>query len=55
MKNRGYILEIGFDIENEEEQIKLENLLRTHGYAFYTEPPNNFCSLEDLECQCEGK
>jgi hypothetical protein len=49
------ILEIGLDIDSIEQVEELENWLRKRGIPFYVEPANRFNSLEDLECQCEGK
>lgn len=51
------IVEIGFDLADRDHALEeLEQLLMRNGYAFYTEPPDaRFVSLEDLECQCEGK
>jgi hypothetical protein len=49
------IIEIGFDIKNEKEYKFLEELISRLNIPFYIEPPNKFNSLEDLECQCEGK
>jgi hypothetical protein len=50
------IIEIAFDLTNREQALEdLESLLARHSYNFYTEPANNFASLEDVECQCEGK
>lgn len=49
------IIEIGFDIPSAEEYEFLEKLLVRCGFKFYVAPKNNYASLEDLECQCEGK
>lgn len=49
------IVEIGFEITSQEDYDFLERILFKLGYRFYVEPINNFASLEDLECQCEGK
>lgn len=48
------IREIG--IETKDLQ-RVEWLLRSSAIPYYVEPPsdNNYESLEDLECQCEGK
>ncbi len=55
------IIEIGFEIEDEEQYRKFEIILQLINegldIAYYVEPPRNppFISLADLECQCEGK
>lgn len=49
------IVEIGFEIKSQEEWDRLEGILDALGTPYYIEPPNKFASLEDLECQCEGK
>lgn len=49
------IIEIGFEIKSDEEYQFLEQLLTRIGIPYYVEPANKFVSLEDLECQCEGK
>jgi hypothetical protein len=48
------IIEIAFDID-EFHMLLLEDFLKKHNIAYYIEPANNFVSLEDVECQCEGK
>ncbi len=48
------IIEIGLDIDERQMQ-ELEIFLRACGMPYYVEPGNRFNSLEDLECQCEGK
>lgn len=49
------IVEIGFEIENDEDWNFLDELFRRLGIPHYVEPAGKFTSLEDLECQCEGK
>ena len=56
------IVEIGFKIENQEAWDFLESVLDVlanskYDLAYYIEPKPKvpWASLEDLECQCEGK
>ena len=49
------IIEIGVDIQSEGQLHELEIAICKLGLPYYIEPNNNFNSLEDLECQCEGK
>ncbi len=48
------IIEIAFDLDHNS-LYNLEMFLLNGKYKFYIEPPNRFVSLEDVECQCEGK
>jgi hypothetical protein len=49
------IIEIGFEISSDKEEELLGETIARLNIPFYVEPPNRFNSLEDLECQCEGK
>lgn len=49
------IVEIAFELKDDTERAVLKNLLNDYGFKYYIEPPNKFVSLEDVECQCEGK
>ncbi len=49
------IIEIGFEIKSAQEWEFLDYLLARINIPYYVEPTNKFNSLEDLECQCEGK
>ena len=54
MKSQTSIIEIGVEVTAA--QLKgIETFLRLRKIPFYVEPPNRFISLEDLECDCEGK
>ncbi len=51
------IVEIGFEINSQEEYDFLDKLLAKCGFSYYVQPSREppWASLEDLECACEGK
>ena len=49
------IVEIGVEIKEEKDLRVVLDLLDLYKIPFYVEPEGRFASLEDLECQCEGK
>ena len=55
MISKSQIIEVGFEVRSQDEWDFLESFFSKIGIPFYVEPLNKFNSLEDLECQCEGK
>jgi len=54
MRDDKIIVELGLEVTSAQLNA-VTTFLRSRQIPFYQEPPRPWASLEDLECQCEGK